>query len=612
MPTLFPMPLPHCLLLGVFLFTFPLNAQPPRPPLVLPPDTEEPIRVPVPEYPGEESPSQQRRLTVPPIEYVEEKFATPRKQFDSSGTEDERKWWNDIPNRLELPEDEVKTYVIDMKTYKVVRTFAAFRDYWSDLDIVLTESTRLVPVPVVKEANDEAKEAVLALPPPRSPIVYSDITLWNRLTGEKIRTVTIEGCLSLQNIIHRKVVFPSRTTYQTTDVIDLVTGKPLDTLPGDIRRAWNEESFLVLQGKNDVSFLDAKTLEPFCTAPGYWDQSAGIKQRFVTSHEGGTVYEFKTGKKINTLPKVVVLRGEERVFNPDCTKVLYRTSPSEIGIWDVDTGEKNWSAPFMGKDGNTYYFRFSADGQFVIGQSILMLPPSSYQDMRTYVWSVQTGKELTNLDSFPTGLGKVNRLLGVLRSDDRQSKKYALCELSTGKVIADTITGQFAASSKDEKLFLTIESKKLSLWESETGQLIRTFSEPNMGEGTRVTFDSDKSRITATRKYCQIQSRFASYVVSFDSDTGEIIEFEDTLPTDTRCGNITWKVNTDKRHVVFWNVEDGQAIFRISLLPSQQDQNERNNLIQTDYSIDQIHLTPDGNELIFSIRKRETLIGPRH
>ena len=101
-------------------------------------------------------------LLCPPASVFAETDAESREQ------EETQNFLDAVPHRLELPAGSKKTHVIDTKTFQIIHAFdGRLRDYWPDLDIVLTETEHYV---------DRKYSA--------------DITLWNRATGEKIRTVT--------------------------------------------------------------------------------------------------------------------------------------------------------------------------------------------------------------------------------------------------------------------------------------------------------------------------------------------------------------------------------------------------------------------------------------
>ncbi|MCL2624107.1 MAG: hypothetical protein FWD31_10625 [Planctomycetaceae bacterium] len=560
--------------------------------------------------------------------------------------EQEQSFLDAIPHRLELPENEryLETYIIDTKTFEVVRTFDGYlREYWPDLDMVLTE-----------QGYDQANR---------------NVTLWNYSTGEKIRDVRCDWVstgmdMSPLKIVHRKAILWNAKT-QTSQVVDLLTGESPGELPGFVRWISYDNSFLVLQGKNEVSILDPETLKPNFTVPEKWLQQSQDKSRFVAGADllgEITIYELKTGKKINAIP-----RGDDYSLNRDATKMLVRNHhPSEVELWDVDTGQKLWTAPFGGKANDLYSFHFSDDGRIITGSCKPRLPMFPPDWPRTYVWNAQSGEEIAMFrDFFDTQghyLSKAKRMFASISLEDKKSK-YVLCDAETGEVIIENTNGYFAAVSKDELRLWTVEGSTLSLWDTETGKLLRTmdiigaFAKMTEDEQRILTYDKnamylwdtetgeliftiqeeninpyklssyafqiDSTGITATLRK-RLDSPFMSQEVLFDINTGEIVARKDILPTNTRFGDIVWNVN-DRNNVIFWNMAggiqtktpgnaggiqaktpgntggiqtktpsntDGKAIFMIRL-PNKDGIGDLT-------SIGPIHFTPDGSRLIFS------------
>jgi WD40 repeat protein len=428
------------------------------------------------------------------------------------------------------------------------------------------------------------------------------VTLWNRATGEKLYTATCDrafsgGDESPLKIAHRKAFLWDVKT-RTTSVIDLVARKELPTLPGFVQYIAQDESFLILQEGSEISICDAKTLTPYCTVPGRTVRMSKDQSRFITWSEHmleATVYELKTGKKINSFPK-----GDALVLNGDGTKLLIRRNYfGEVGLFDVDAKKELWSVRFGGSEKDSYTFRFSEDGKIISGSCDLRLPVGSEDYPRTYVWDTKSGKEIKVfghlfMDRY---FGKVNRMLGSLPVGD-MSSKTVLCDATTGEVITENFTGYFDAVSKDEQRFLThgffTEDKKntFSLWDSKTGKLLRTIENENIVPNkTNFAFDADPGRIRLTTPVERMDSRFVSQEMLLDIDTEKIVERKDILP-ETRSGGIVWKA--EESNVVFWNLEDGQAFFTIRLSPPERRFGAN--------IIGPIHFTPDGKELIYSTK----------
>ena len=512
-----------------------------------------------------------------------------------------------IPHRLELPESKLKTYIIDMETFEVVRSFdASLREYWRDLDIVLTESEERIYLVNGKESDTPPEPKPSAYVQDRDFVERTTVTLWNRLTGEKIREVTCDrafsgGDESPLRIVRRKALLWNAKT-RTTGVVDLVSGESLVTLPGYVQYVSADQAFLILQESGDISIRDGETLQPYCTVPGRTVRLSDDHSRFITwddnrGDSGGdaSVYELKTGRKINTFPA-----GKAAKLNQDATRLLVRhSSPSEIVLWDVDAGQKLWSVPFGGEVGSDYTFRFSEDGRIVTGSCNMRLPNQPKDFPRTYVWNAQTGKEIGVFEFFFMDhyLGQTNRMVGSINLGRPFQSKEVLCNAETGEQIAERFIGRFVASSADEQRFLTHRENTLYLWECETGKLLHKLEdEIFVPYKANITFDSNPALIKATTPVERLDSPFVSQVVLLDMESGEVVESFDVLPDGyRRFDDIVWKY--DNNNAVFWNLEDGKAFFTIRLLPSEGNRWAPN-------IIGRIHFAPDGKELIYSTNMR--------
>ncbi len=497
-----------------------------------------------------------------------------------------QKFLDAIPRRLALSGD-LKTYVIDKNSGKVVHAFDGFlRDYWPDLDIILTELG----------SDDERRDTVL--------------TLWNRATGKKIRSVMCSGKRPLDSdesafrIIHRKALCWGDLS-KTTDVVDLTTGKSVGTLPGFVRHV-GDSFFIVEQPDDRISVCDATSLEVLYTVPGSKIQRSEDGLRFAAwigrkgfelhmtqpgKRMDVTVYDLKTGKKLHTFPEIMDTKANwdsDLAINHDGTKLLMRTesTPAEVTLWDVDTGEKLWTIPFGGEKQSYYEFRFSEDGKVITAKCMPCLPSFPKDWPRFYVWNAQTGAEIVVLKSDGVEyFNGVNRLF-----DHYHSSPTSLYEAGTGKRIAD-ITGYFAMVEADGKRFLTYNENTFYLWDSETGERLRTFdADGTLTTGLLKKYALDSTRLSVMEPIFDIDSRFAARMVVFDTESGAVISREDILPDGkNRDGQVAWKDN--RRDIVFWNLETGQPIFTIRLEPSW-------------YISGPVRFTPDGKHLFYSTKLR--------
>ena len=438
----------------------------------------------------------------------------------------------------------------------------------------------------------------------RDSTEFTTVTLWNRSTGEKIRQVTTDWCFfggddSPLRIVQRKALLWNAET-QTTEVVDLVTGKPLGTLPGYVRFVSADESVFMVQEGDNISLHNAETLAHYRTVPGRTLRLSADQSRFIAGPDrlgGVMVYELKTGKEIgdDSFPA-----GDDVTLNQDGTRLLVRRKgPADIVLWNVDTGERLWTATFGGKERDGYTFRFSEDGKIITGNCNLTLPIQPKDYPRTYVWNAQTGKEIALCRYFSTDryFGKVNRMFALFPVGELNAKDV-LCDAATGEVIAEGFVrdASFAAVTQDEKRFLTIDKNTLRLWDTETGTLLHTIESEGIAQyRSNIAFDANSALIRATLWNMQMDSRFLSREAWLDIETGKIDKQEDILPTHTRHANIVWK--SSEANAVFWNLEDGQPFFTIRLLSP-------NGRLFGANIIGPILFTPDGNELIYSTEMR--------
>ncbi len=511
--------------------------------------------------------------------------------------EETQKFLDAVPHGLEIPADVLKTHVIDMKTFEIARSFDGyFRDYWPDLDIVLTESVYEIYYVDSGETRERPKRDSMVWCQGRDYDYRTDLTLWNRTTGEKIRTVTGDNVYSPSwddiktelLIIDRKAMLFSKKT-ETTTVVDLVTGESVGTIPGWVSTARGERRFLVVFEREDknISIYDPQTLKPLCTVPTGTMEWCDDHSRFVVLGKGvGTnvvVYDLKTGKKIN-----VFHGGFDAELNRDGTRLLIRramaTDTDELSLWNVDTGEKLWEIPFGGK--GDYTFCFSDDGRIVTGDCDLVLPCGSDDYPRTYVWNARTGKELAmpSYFSMKEYFGKVNRMIGSGPS---------LLNATTGEWITEIRGWRVTAVSEGEKRFVTSRDKTLFVWDTETGKPLGEIkTEAYISHLDTVAFDADAALLRVTRPNERVDSRFAFWTDVYEIATGKVVRCEETLPgDDSQFKNIVWKF--DGRNTAFWNTDTEQAFFVIRLVPPERGEYGRN-------IVAPIRFTPDGAAMMFS------------
>lgn len=520
----------------------------------------------------------------------------------------EQQFLDAVPARVELPKDDLKTYVIDAKTLEVVRSFdGVLRDYWPDLDILLTESVFTV-------YYIDGVESLT--PPPMQPgkirvqcqgrdyDYRTTVTLWNRSTGEKIRDVTSDNMYGdsdeTQLFLLDRKAFLWRSKAYRTDVVDLVTGEPVQSLPGYVPRFSEKDAFFILfHESDDISMYNPRALEPFCTVFGRRVRFSSDGSRFIAwksekrKNTEATVYELKTGKKIQSLAVEM-----ETLLNRDGSKLLTRKrDPARVELWDVDAGKMLWSAPFGGSDDNSYSFRFSDDEKIVEADCDLILPAGNEDHPRTYVWNVETGKEIAVFEFFfmDRYIGKANRVFGSVKTDRRYGTKEVLIDTNTGEQISDKFNSSFVAASVDGRRFVTARMDTVYLWDSETGKPLGKFSLDGFREyRSSVTFDADPALVRIETPIKPLDSRFTAEVVWVNLESGDVVRREESLSGGkNRYENIVWK--TDDENAVFWNLDENKPFFIIRLLRAEDE-----DWPQT--MIGPIRFLPDGSGIIYSTK----------
>ena len=506
----------------------------------------------------------------------------------------------DIPLRLDFPEGDLKTYLIDPATGDVIRNFeGSLKNYRPDLGILLTEAQRTIYNINGKETDTLPEKYAGKNPASRRETV---LTVWKLGTGEKIGEMKSNGDIddSHSHVANDKVLLYNRQT-RKTDVMDAKTGQMLEPLPGHVayfRTSDAKTTQLILRtGTGKLSLYDPETLRQVLVFSGTDFELSDDDSRIATwsnSLQDVTVYEWDTGQKINSFPT-----GDEITLNNDGTMLLVRNrSAKEIVLWDVDTGQQLWTAPLGGKSKDYYTFQFSEDRKIVAGNCGLSLPISSDDYPQTFVWNAWNGKQIAVFEFFSMKnyIPETNRIFGNVKLGRFQSND-ALCNATTGEIIAEKFTGSFVEASRDGKIFLTSDEGTLFLWDSETGSLIRSLRNENIVPYvSNVTFDSNPAWIRTTTHISRLDSCFVAQQTLIDIETGGVVHHRNILPWN-RENDIVWK--TDDENAVFWNLETGEAFLHIQIMMSAESPFAPNR-------IGSIHFTPNG-QLIYS-----TDIAPWH
>ena len=469
-----------------------------------------------------------------------------------------------IPHEIALPEKELKTYLIDATTYKVVRSFeGVFRDYWDDLDIVLTETEKTVYFKDGKEYDTPQKENNIFLDGIDSAERVT-LTLWNRKTGEKIRSVDGErafhgGDDSPIRLIGRHALL-WKWQSKSTEVHDLETGKTAQVLPGSVRYLSPESPIVfVSRGGGDIEGWDTQLWQRRFTMPGgnfrlndrhtkavIWNNEFDWGRNDVDT----IVYDLVAGKKIRTFS----LSARQATLNESGDRVFIRNSyGTQISLWDVASGENLWTVPFDGKD--NYRFKFSEDGTKIHGECRLTLPETRGSEYpRSYFWDATTGREIMKQDC--------SNIINIDGTDcfvANPKYRYSLYSSETGGLLCE-LEGKWIAAFPDGSHFLTGDEKSFYLWKSDTGELVRKIDHGRKFDDG-ISYDAESHHLRAAFKHKGIDALFDRHVTLWDVRTGETVrEFDQPGQS---YGDTVWK--TDDTNAVFWNVKTKKPFFHIRL-----------------------------------------------
>ena len=475
-------------------------------------------------------------------------------------------FFKEIPHEIVVPEKDLKTYLIDATTYKVARLFeGVFRDYWEDLDLILTETEKTVYFKNGKEYDTPQKEDNIFLDGIDSAERVT-LALWNRKTGEKVRFVDGErafhgGDDSSIRLIGRHALL-WKWQSKSTEVHDLETGKTIQVLPGSVRYHSTEPPIVfVSHGGGNIEGWDTQLWQRRFTMPGgnfrlndqhtkavIWNNEFD----WGRSDFDTIVYDLVAGKQIRTFS----LSARQAILNENDNRVFVQNSyGTQISLWDVATGENLWTVPFDGK--SKYDFKFSKDGTKIHGECRLMLPvPNGSEFPRSYFWDVKTGREIMKQDC-----SNIINIDGTDRFVADPKYRYSLYSSETGELLYE-MEGRFIAAFPDGSHFLTADEKSFYLRKSSTGELVRKIDHDRQFDDG-VSFDAESGLIRAAFKYKGIDALFDHHVTFWDVRTGEMVREFDQPADEQSRGDIVWK--TDDTHAVFWNVKTKKPFFHIRL-----------------------------------------------
>ncbi|TAF66625.1 MAG: hypothetical protein EAZ55_05335, partial [Cytophagales bacterium] len=406
-------------------------------------------------------------------------------------------------------------------------------------------------------------------------------------TGKEINDFTKQDIRNILLLPDGKSFFAQNTTFDVVHY-DLETGKEINRFYYpysiyDIKLLPNAKMFLLIEREIMIS----RDLKTSAKVNHYIGHKALISKiiplpdgkSFLSCDESGIIkhWDMETGTEIHTFQG-----HKNRIFKiillPDGKTFLSGSSDGTINHWNLITGKK--------------IRNFNDKGVC----QIIILPDnksflSSNHDGTIKHWNLETGKEI-NTFSVSNGEGLFNQIF-ILSNDnsfftlskDRTKKHF---DLEIGKEInLPEFLGYLdrIVPLNDGKLVLEANSigVAITLWETATGKIIRTFGGMTDAIGEIILLPNGKSYLThaklgKTVKHWDLKtSKVIHSFIGHKHYINDIEVLPDGLSFLTASGDATikhWELNTGKELNTFSG--------------------------HTNYNLGQIHLLPDNQSFLSS------------
>lgn len=328
------------------------------------------------------------------------------------------------------------------------------------------------------------------------------IQLWNS------RTRTITATLPRHDKILKGFFSADGDTFVTssrqkslgliTSLWDARTGQLKVTVSGIVVfgpvRQKGFDLVITLSDQNELKFWNADTGElqktVLCYKRSFAKSIISADGRLVVRYGGGKalLWEAATGRLIAELkppqernyivPWYVDIKVWGAVFSPDSKIVATEDNLNSIQLWDTDTGRMR--ALMEGHGSTIYDLAFSSDGRFLASAS---------RDGTAVLWDVESGKLRRRFKAGKEIARRVefNPEGSILAVGYHTTAK--LWDTSSGQVRSDLMghrdvnklvlfgtywDGLDTRLSPDGRLLLTIGNKVIMVWDTTTGELVKT------------------------------------------------------------------------------------------------------------------------------------------
>ncbi|KAF3073070.1 hypothetical protein CFAM422_004969 [Trichoderma lentiforme] len=175
----------------------------------------------------------------------------------------------------------------------------------------------------------------------------------------------------------------------------------------------------------------------------------------------------------------------DMAFSPDSTRLVSVSSHQDAAIWDVETGNRLQTIPYLG-----FAVCFSPDGA-----KIALLEPAG----TIRVWSLVEQRCLQSFQQATRGeFGSGSVAFGpddmILTSFDRTIRIWKLLRRQCNLMIDDEATATALVFSSDGRQFAASYTDKIKIWDSKSGCCLQTL-DTGRSNITVVTFDAATFRL---------------------------------------------------------------------------------------------------------------------
>jgi WD40 repeat protein len=389
------------------------------------------------------------------------------------------------------------------------------------------------------------------------------IKVWNRETGELIRTLTgHNNYVNSVSISNDSKTIVSGSGDNTIKVWDLETpeAEPLSLTHGSpvLSVSISNDSKTIVSGSDDKTIkvwnLQTGELIRTLTGHGSYVSSVSISNDSKTVVSGSDdktikVWNLETGELIRTLSGHDSLVNSVSISN-DSKTIVSGSGDSTIKVWNLQTGAL--IRTLTGHKGQVWSVSISNDSKTVVSGS---------EDSTIKVWNLETGEEIRTLKGHDNHVWSVsisNDGTIVSCSGDNTIKVW---NLETGAEIR-TLTGHkgqvwSVSISNDSKTIVSgSDDNTIKVWNLETREEIRTLTGHN-GPVNSVSISNDSKTI--------VSGGDDNTIKVWNLETGELIRTLTGHDSEVNSVSISNDSKTivsgsDDNTIKVWNLETGEEI----------------------------------------------------